>query len=464
MGKRVTLIGLGTRTHVSLARFLVGRGALVTISDVKPAEKLAEEIALLGDLPVRLSLGGHQEDDVLGADLVFVTPGASREIPVLVEARRRGILLSSEIELLFELCRAQTVGITGSSGKTTTTTLVGEILKAEGRGVLVGGNIGIPLIDRIDEMDEEMSVVLELSSFQLEYLKKSPRVAAVLNVTPNHLDRHHTFESYVEAKKNIVRYQRSADYAILNLDNPASCKMAPDVVGRTLFFSRQSEVREGAFIRDRQIFVRLSGLERSICGLDDLKLRGQHNVENALAAAAIAMAARAMPKSIAQVLTTFTGVEHRLEPVREIDGVRFFNDSIATSPERALAGLLSFDEPVVLIAGGLSKHLPLDDLVQAIAREVKHLVLVGELGDEIEQTMRGLGSNVNVPRSHSPSLADAVVRAAEVAAAGDVVLLSPGGTSFDEFKDFEHRGRRFKEIVNQLPSKARSSAKRSSGT
>ena len=455
LDKRVTLIGLGTRTHVNLARYLVKQGARVTISDAKPADQLSQEISLLEDLPVTLSLGGHREEDISGADIVYVTPGASRDIPILVEAQRRGIPISSEIELLFDLCPAPIVGITGSSGKTTTTTLVGEILKADGRNVLVGGNIGIPLIDKIDEIGDETWVVLELSSFQLEYLKKSPHIAAVLNVTPNHLDRHHTFENYVEAKKNIIRYQTAADYAILNLDDPASCDMVPDVAGRTLLFSRQSEVREGAYRRDEEIFVRIGGLERKICGIGELKLRGQHNIENALAAAAITTAARAVPRSIAQVLTSFTGVEHRLEPVREIDGVKFFNDSIATSPERAIAGLLSFDEPLVLVAGGMSKHLPLEEFARVIQRKVKYLVLVGGLGKEIDEAMSRIDADSSIPRIHFPNLKDGILKAAEVATAGDVVLLSPGGTSFDEFKDFEHRGRYFKDIVNKLPTKAR---------
>lgn len=453
--KRVTLIGLGTRTHISLARYLVKKGAKVKISDAKPAVQLGQEIALLGDLPVMLALGGHREEDIVDADVIFVTPGASRDIPILVEARRRGIPLSSEIELLFDICPAPIVGITGSSGKTTTTTLVGEILKADGRKVLVGGNIGVPLIDKIDEMNDETWVVLELSSFQLEYLEKSPHIAAVLNITPNHLDRHRTFENYVEAKKNIIRYQSSADYAILNLDNPGSCDMAPEAVGRAVLFSRQSEVREGAFLRDEEILVRIGGLERRICELGELKLRGSHNVENALAAAAIATAAGATPKSIAQVLTSFAGVEHRLEPVKEVDGVKFFNDSIATSPERAIAGLLSFDEPVVLIAGGMSKHLPLEEFARIIAHKAKYVVLVGELGEEIDEALSKMDVDGRIPRIRFPRLREAILKAAQVASTGDVVLLSPGGTSFDEFKDFEHRGRFFKEIVDHLAAKPR---------
>ncbi len=453
-GKRAVLIGLGTRTHVSLARYLVRRGAAVTISDAKQEERLREEIALLGDLPVRLSLGGHRAEDVLDADVIFVTPGAPRELPVLVEAQKRGIPISSEIELLLEICPASVVGITGSSGKTTTTTLVGEILKADGRKVMVGGNIGVPLIERIDEMDTETWVALELSSFQLEYARKSPKIAAILNVTPNHLDRHHTLENYLEAKKNIIHYQGPADYAVFNLDDPASCGVASEAIGRVLLFSRQSEVREGAYLRDGTIHVRLGGLDREVCQVGELKLPGEHNVENALAAAAISTAAGALPKSIAAVLTSFAGVEHRLELVREIDGIKFYNDSIATSPERAIAGLLSFEQQVILIAGGKSKHLPLDELIRTMRRKVKYLVLASELGLEIEQALAGADEDGVIPRCHFATLGEAALKAAEVARPGDIVLMSPGGTSFDEFKDFEERGQYFKKLVQALSGKA----------
>ncbi|MCL5958862.1 MAG: UDP-N-acetylmuramoyl-L-alanine--D-glutamate ligase [Chloroflexi bacterium] len=447
-GKRATLVGLA-RTNISLARFLVDQGADVTFSEMKTEDELKPEIEALQGLPVRLSLGGHRDQDILGADVIFVTPGASRSIPCLVRAQDRGIPISSEIELLFELCPAPIIGITGSSGKTTTTTLVGEILKADGRHVLVGGNIGTPLIDRLDEIGADSWVVLELSSFQLEYMARSPRIAAVTNITPNHLDRHATFEAYVEAKKNIVRFQRPGDCAVLNLDDPESCGLAPDAAGGVLFFSRFSEVREGAFLRDDAILVRYMGLERTICTVAELGLRGKHNVENALAAAATSTAAGAKPSSIAAVLTSFTGVEHRLELVREVGGAKFYNDSIATTPERTIAGLRSFDEPIVLIAGGKSKHLPLDTLVEEIGSRVRVLILMGELGHEIDEAI-GAGKVSNSPERHwFPTMAEAIARAIQVAAPDDVVLLSPGGTSFDEFRDFEDRGNRFKQLVRE---------------
>ena len=375
-GKRATLIGLGTRTHVSLARFLVSRGAEVTISDVKPAEKLEEEIRLLGDLPVRMSLGGHRDEDVVSADVVFVTPGASRDLPCLVATSERGIPIRSEIELLFHLCESPIVAITGSSGKTTTTTLTGEILKAQGRRVFVGGNIGMPLIDRLDEIGLDSVVVLELSSFQLEHMTDSPHVAAILNVTPNHLDRHVTMENYANAKKNIILYQKPDDYAILGVDDPIAGSLWPECRGNRLGFSLEREVESGGFLWSDELLLRYGGREELVCRTGDVKLRGRHNLYNVLAAAAISAAAGADTDSIRQVVTTFTGVEHRLELVREIRGARYYNDSIATAPERTLAALNAYDEPIVLIFGGKSKHLPMEKLIEKVNEKVRALVLM----------------------------------------------------------------------------------------
>jgi len=448
-GKKATLIGLA-RTNISLARFLVNQGAEVTFSDRKNHEELREEVELVQDLPVRLSLGGNRDKDIVRADVIFVTPGASRSIPCLVLAQNKGIPISSEIELLFELCPAPIIAITGSSGKTTTTTLVGEILHADGCHVLVGGNIGTPMIDRLGELGPDSIVVLELSSFQLEFMERSPRIAAVTNITPNHLDRHVTFDAYVEAKKNIVRYQKPGDSAILNLDDPMSCSLTPDVQGNVLFFSRSSEVREGAFLRDGTIMLRYAGFERPVVAINELGLRGMHNVENAMAATAIAIAAGTRISSIGSTLRTFTGVEHRIEPVCESGGVRYYNDSIATTPERTIAGLRSFDEPIVLIAGGKSKHLPLDVMIEEIRDRVRCLILVGELGHEIDEAI-AVGGLKGLPEKHwLPTMAEAAARAVQVAVTGDVVLLSPGGTSFDEFRDFEDRGNKFKQIVRKL--------------
>jgi len=449
-GKRVTLVGLGTRTHVALAHFLVRHGAEVTISDAKPAAQLGEELRLLGELPVRLRLGGHQDEDLLGADVIFVTPGAPRELPGLLRAAERGIALSSEIELLFALCRAPIIGITGSSGKTTTTTMVGEICKASGRTTLVGGNIGLPLIDHVDEIPAGALVVLELSSFQLEYLGRSPHVGAILNITPNHLDRHGTLERYAAAKWNIVAHQAAGDYAVLGVDDPETRRLAARCAGQVVPFSRRERLESGACLDGDRLVLRRQGGEQVVCRRGDLRLRGEHNVSNALAACAVGAAAGMPLAALRQVLTSFTGVEHRLELVRERHGVRFYNDSIATSPERAVAALRSFEEPIVLIVGGRSKHLPLEEMASLIAAKARAVVLVGEMAEEIEEALERLASPEGPARRRAATLEEAVAVAADLARPGDVVLLSPGGTSFDMFRDFEARGRRFKEIVGEL--------------
>ncbi|MCL4535667.1 MAG: UDP-N-acetylmuramoyl-L-alanine--D-glutamate ligase, partial [Bacteroidetes bacterium] len=386
-GKKAVLFGLGTRTHVALARYLVRAGANVTITDRKPAEQLQTEIALLDGLPVHLVLGGHRYADILDADIIFVTPGASREQKVLQAAQALGIPLSSEIELLFELCPAPILAVTGSSGKTTTTTLAGMMLEEAGRKVFVGGNIGTPLVDRLEEIAPDAWVVLELSSFQLEHMAKSPHIGAILNVTPNHLDRHGTLERYGEAKLNLLRYQTADDYAVLGLDDAMAASYAPRCPGRLLAFRLSAPVDEGGYLDGERLVLRREGAEQVVCRACDVRMRGRHNLYNVLAAATLASAAGVGLDAIRRVATTFTGVEHRLEPVRELDSVRYYNDSIATAPERTLAALRSFAEPIVLIAGGMSKHLPVDELVRMVRQRVAGLVLMGELGEEIRRAM-----------------------------------------------------------------------------
>jgi UDP-N-acetylmuramoylalanine--D-glutamate ligase len=447
-GQRVTLLGLGTRTHVSLARFLVQAGAVVTITDRKNEDQLQQEIGLLGDLPVRLALGDHP-DSVLQADLICVTPGASREQPLLQQATQRGIPISSEIEILFRFCPAPILGITGSSGKTTTTTLTGLMLENQGRRVWVGGNIGIPLVDKLEQMTPEDRVVLELSSFQLEHMKQSPHIGAILNVTPNHLDRHGTMERYAEAKFNLLRYQSAVDFAVLGVDDPIAASLVSRCPGQVAGFRMNGAVERGAFLDNDTLRLSWNHITNvDICKTDEIGLRGRHNLYNVLAAATLATAAGANLAAIRRVATTFAGVEHRLEPVRDIGGVRYYNDSIATAPERTLAALRSFAEPIVLIAGGMSKHLPLEEMVAEIRRRVVHLLLMGELGDEILQAMGHDLANPSISRASG--LEDAVELAQRLARPGDVVVMSPGGTSFDRFRDFEERGRRFKELVTAL--------------
>lgn len=471
------VVGLA-REGMALARFLAERGVRVTVTDLKPAGALADAVAALSGLPVSYALGGHPVSLLDEADLLFVSPGVPLEIPLLVEARQRGLPLSSETRLFTCLCPAPIVGITGSSGKTTTTALVGEMLQAAGRRTWVGGNIGRPLIGHLDEIAATDAVVMELSSFQLEFFApwpakpawghmagclfdpagRSPAVAAVLNITPNHLDRHPTMEAYVAAKAHILNYQRPGDLAVLNLDNPFTRRLG-EARGRgsVLWFSLEREVEEGAFLRGSHLVLRLAGHEQGVCRTEELKLLGRHNVANVLAACALAAAAGAPPEALRQVAVTFPGVEHRLELVREWKGVRWYNDSIATTPERTVAALRAFPAaPLILLAGGRDKHLPWDEMAELTCRRVHHLILFGEAAGLIETAMqeaagRGRHTPPCATQIHrAGTLERAVELAAQLARPGDVVLLSPGGTSFDAFRDFAERGEYFRRLVRAL--------------
>jgi len=504
-GQRATVIGLA-REGTALARFLAEGGATVTVSDIKSREELSEGIEALAGLPVRFVLGGHPTE-ILEADVIFVSPGVPLEVPILAEAGKRGIPLSSETRLFAQLCPAPIVGITGSSGKTTTTALVGGMLEKAGYRTWVGGNIGQPLIGHLTDIWPEDKVVMELSSFQLEFFAPwpqepatslvlspvpsnvegvenlafaftgqgwSPPIAAILNITPNHLDRHPTMEAYTQAKVNILRYQGPGDVAVLGYDNPITRGLIhsrlsiPDSPS-VLSFSLRTEVEQGAFVqacpepspeqgrrasrRDGKVVLRSAEEEWQICAVADIRLLGQHNVENVLAACAIAGAAGADPQSMAQVATTFAGVEHRLELVRTLRGVRYYNDSIATSPERTVAALRSFKEPIVLLAGGRDKHLPWQEMAQLTLRKVRHLVLFGEATPIIEKAIHGAQCTMREAQltlHRCGTLEEAVETAAENAQPGDVVLLAPGGTSFDAFRDFAERGERFRKLVEAL--------------
>ncbi|MGB5931576.1 MAG: UDP-N-acetylmuramoyl-L-alanine--D-glutamate ligase [Anaerolineae bacterium] len=449
--RKVFIIGLG-REGMALARFLAQRGAAVTVSDLKTREELAERIEGLSGFLIRFELGGHPQS-LLDADVIYVSPGVPQDIPLLVEARKRGISISSETRLFFSLCPAPIIGITGSSGKTTTATLVGQIVERAGRHTWVGGNIGSPLIEFVEEIRPEAIVVTELSSFQLENLDRSPHIACVLNITPNHLDRHKTMEAYRAAKLNILRYQGRNDYAILNRDDPATHALLPECQGRTLLFSRLEEVEEGAFIREGRIIVRWAG-EKKVCERGDIRLLGDHNLENVLAACAISAAAGAPTEAMAEVCTTFAGVEHRLELVREVAGVSYYNDSIATSPGRAIAALRSFDQPIVLLAGGRGKGLPFKELAELIVQKVRYLILFGEEARAIEEAVREAGKRAGVAETplikDLGDLEEAVNLAAQAGQPGDVVLLSPACTSFDLYDDFAKRGEHFKDLVGKL--------------
>jgi len=483
--RRVLVVGLA-REGTALTRFLVERGARVTVTDSKPAEALAGNRAALSGLPVTYALGGHPLELLDGIDIVFVSPGVPLEIPLLVEAQRRDLPLSSETRLFTRLCPAPIIGITGSSGKTTTTALAGSMLEAAGMKAWVGGNIGFPLIGRLDEIASTDVVVMELSSFQLEFFGSwaeiplghlagplfavegwSPRIAAVLNITPNHLDRHGTMEAYAAAKARILAYQQRGDLAVMNLDDPVARDMASGSARggqRFLWFSLEQGVEDGAFLRGEDLVLRLAGQEAVLCRTTDLKLVGRHNLANMLAASALAIGAIAtlqgqadldsMPVGdLRRAATTFEGVEHRLEFVRERRQVRWYNDSIATTPERAVAALRSFEGPIVLLAGGRDKHLPWEEMAALTWRKVRHLVLFGECADLIDRAMaeaREPGAESQTVIHRAGTLSQAVDLAAELAQPGDVVLLSPGGTSFDAYPDFVSRGDHFRDLVRGL--------------
>ena len=447
-GSSVLVVGLGIRTHVALTRYLASLGCQITINDRKPESELQEEIALVEHLEPNLVMGGHPMELAEGFDYVFVSYGVSPELPLIRASAGNGATISNEIELLFSVSEAPVAGITGSAGKTTTTTLTGKMLAAAGADVLVGGNIGLPLIDVLPGKRPDW-LVLELSSFQLELVRASVEIGAILNVTPNHLDRHHTMQAYTQSKFNLLRYQDLDGRAVLGAEDPACRQLAAGCTGRVDWFGLGDAFSDGAFLDDGWLKLVLEGGTETICHESDLRLLGEHNRLNALAASAVAARAGCPLSAIREVLTTFAGVEHRLELVREIDGVRYYNDSIATSPERTVAALKSLDSPIVLLAGGRSKHLPLDEMLDWIARRCVAVFGFGEMGSEIVQSVQALGVSAPPARAED-SMAEAFDLARITALPGQAVLLSPAGTSFDAYRDFEERGLAFKRLVNGL--------------
>ncbi len=475
--KRVLIVGLA-REGTTLARFLAERGIQVTVTDLKTAGQLGEAISILEPWPIRYSLGGHPLSLLDGVDLVFASPGVPLGIPLLAEARKRGVPLSSETRLFAHLCPAPIIGITGSNGKTTTTALVGEMLRASGRRTWVGGNIGRPLLGHLSEIGAEDIVVMELSSFQLEFFRSwkyrghdaasymqgagelfesagwSPHIAALLNITPNHLDRHISMQDYVDAKSQILAHQTPRDAAVVGLDSQLARDVGRSAPSgrRMLWFSLEQEVEEGSFLRGEVLVLRLSGSVQTICRTEDLKLLGRHNVANTLAACALSAVAGAPVEALRQAATTFKGVEHRLELIADRRGVRWYNDSIATSPERTAAAMRALGGPIILLAGGRDKHLPWTDVARLTSRVARHVILFGEAAGLIEEAMGKSGVSNGVPfQIHkAETLERAVAVADEVSRVGDVVLLSPGCTSFDTYDDFAARGEHFRELVRAL--------------
>ncbi len=458
VGKKVIVIG-AARQGLAISRFLSNRGAQVILTDNRPAAELAFANASLADLPVEFAFGGHPDSLLEGADLVCVSGGVPLTIPFLTAARNQGVQLSNDSQIFLEECPAPVIGITGSAGKSTTTALVGlmaqkhfEVKNSKHRA-WVGGNIGNPLIEDLDKMDEDDLAVMELSSFQLELMSTSPQVAAVLNITPNHLDRHGSMQAYIEAKSRILRFQHQGDVAILNRDDQGSWDLLDQARTDVISFGMKAPGRRenGTFIENNQIMLQIGKDKLKMLPIDWINLRGEHNLYNVLAACAIAAGATISLPGIQLAVETFDGVPHRLELVRDLNGVRWYDDSIATAPERTIAAINSFDEPIVLLLGGRDKNLPWDKLAQLIRRRVSRVVIFGEAGDLIAEAI-GPKKPGQAMRSvvRCATLQEAIKTAHNQAEAGDVVLLSPGGTSYDAFKDFEERGQAFREWVNQL--------------
>ena len=443
----VAVIGIGV-SNQPLIQLLLSRNISVTACDKKSREALgplAEELEKGG---CRLRLG---EDYLQGLDqdVIFRTPGMRPDLPELTAAVERGSLLTSEMEVFFEVCPCTKIAVTGSDGKTTTTTIIAELLRAAGKTVHLGGNIGHPLLAEPGGMEPEDIAVLELSSFQLMTMTHSPHIAVVTNLAPNHLDVHRDFAEYISAKENIFTHQKAEDIAVFNADNDITLEESGRVPGRARLFSRQRELEDGVFLRDSAIVCRRGGVEREVLRLSGIKLPGVHNVENYMAAIA-AVDGLVPDEIIRKFAAEFGGVEHRIELVRELNGVRYYNDSIASSPSRTIAGLRSFDQKIILIAGGKDKGIPYDALGPEVNEHVKLLILCGATAEVIRRAVERAENYRELEIAEVSDYQEAVSLAQSRAKEGDVVMLSPASTSFDRFANFMERGRVFKEIVNAL--------------
>jgi UDP-N-acetylmuramoylalanine--D-glutamate ligase len=453
-GKQVTVVGLGIE-GVDLVRFLHAQGARITVSDAKPAERLRPRLEQIADIPARLSLGTNDPQDLLAADVVFLSQSVPLDLPGLAKARQRGTPISSMFKLFLELCPGPVAGITGSSGKTTTTALVGEMFRCDGRPHFVGGNIGVALLSHLATLTPETWVVLEVSHTQLQLLpERSPNVACLLNITPNHLDRF-SWDEYRRLKADILRYQKSDDHAVLSYDDGETRALAAQAPGEVLYFSLASDVpSDGAFLRDGWVVSRRRGREERLFPIESLRLPGRHNWANAVAAAAVAGVCGLSPQAIARAAAEFQGLPHRLEFVHQLSGVAYYNDSIATTPERTLAALRSFSQPLLLLLGGREKHLPLEELAEEACRRCRAVIFFGESGPVLEEAVQRAADRQSAddrPRlTRVTSLAEAVETARLLAQAGDVVILSPACTSYDAYDNFEERGADFRRLILHL--------------
>lgn len=468
-GKTVVIIG-AARQGLALAQYLARHRARVVLTDRRSTEELASEqrsLAEPAEAGTRIAcvFGEHPLSLLDGADLVCPSGGVPLEIPLIQAARERGIPLSNDSQIFLEAAPCPVIGITGSAGKTTTTTLLGRMAReaqkmpGQMRQVWVGGNIGVPLIAEVDGMQADDLAVMELSSFQLELMTRSPQVAVITNITPNHLDRHGTMKAYSAAKARILEYQVPGDWAVLNRDDPGAWDLRDRVQGHLLPFGLREPAgkQAGVYLRSSELVLRrpVDGemQEVTLISTSQVELRGEHNLLNVLGACAAAAAAGLSVEAMRKGVTGFRGVPHRLEFVASRGGADWYNDSIATAPERTMAAIRSFDEPLVLLAGGRDKHLPWNEFAQQAIRRLDHLVVFGEAADLILAAVQQeqLAGRPSLPVTRCKNLQEAVQAAARVVRPGQVVLLSPGGTSFDEFQDFEERGSSFVRWVKELP-------------
>jgi UDP-N-acetylmuramoylalanine--D-glutamate ligase len=450
--KKVAVLGIGI-SNIPLIRYLINLGVSVTAFDKNTSENLNDALSQLKGLSVQYSLGNDYLSRLNGFDIIFRTPGMRPDLPELVGAVAKGAELTSEMEVFLDLCPAQVFAVTGSDGKTTTTTLIYKILTEEGYNCWLGGNIGTPLLSKIDDVKQADKVIVELSSFQLMTIKNCPSIAIITNISPNHLDVHKSLNEYIDAKKNIFINQTSEDKLILNYDNDITKSFANEAKGDCVFFSRISNLDTGVVFQNGKIIVKKEQKEVEIVDAESIKIPGVHNIENYMAATA-ATIDFVKPETIQKIATTFNGVEHRIELVRELNGIKFYNSSIDSSPSRTIAALSTFKNKVILIAGGKDKGIPYDSIGQIISEKVKCLLLIGATAPRIEEAFNNYIHQTDIESEvkiiHCETYEEIVNQAYAEATFGDCIILSPASTSFDMFKNFEHRGNVFKELVNKL--------------
>lgn len=451
--KKIAIIGLGT-SNIPLIEYFINTKSIVSVFDNRELDKLDENVVeLIKKYNLKYYLGQGNLKHLVGFDYIFRSPSCRPDTPEIVEAVRNGAVLTSEIEKVLELTPSTVIGITGSDGKTTTTTLTYELLKNNGYKCFLGGNIGTPLFTQIKDMRPEDYVVLELSSFQLMDMKISPKIAIVTNITPNHLNVHKDYQEYIDSKKNIFLHQKEGDLLVINYDNEITRDFIKEAKGKVVYFSHKEVLNNGICFDESDKTIKLcdNGIRKHLVKQKNMKLRGEHNCENACAAIAATYDLISEDNMI-NTIENFGGVEHRLEFIREINGVKWFNDSIGTSPTRTIAGLNSFDEKIVLIAGGYDKHLDYTPIAKPIIENVSKLILMGATADKIENAVREelQKQNKTMPIYRCNTLNEVIEKANDVAEVGEVVLFSPASASFDLFRNFEERGNKFKEIVNLI--------------